>query len=90
MSAWMVYFSVGSSERIQLLGLQLPSVLVWMLGIVAIAMLAYGLTRALRPEAGTGAPRRREDAKREDWAPRRSSLPPRTPTQRPNAESLKP
>jgi amino acid transporter len=90
MSAWMVYFSVGSSERIGVLGLQLPSVLVWMLGIVAIAMLAYVLTRALRPEAGTGAPRRREDPNVESWVVRRSSLPPRTPEQRPNAESLKP
>jgi basic amino acid/polyamine antiporter, APA family len=79
MSAWMVYFSVGSSERIQLLGLSVPSVLVWMLGIVVISMLAYGLTRALRPEAGTGAPRRSEDPNVESWVVRRSSLPPRAP-----------
>jgi len=79
MSAWMVYFSVGSSQRVQLLGLPVPSVLLWMLGIVLIAMLAYAATRALRPDAGVGARRRREDSKREDWAPRRTSLTPPGP-----------
>jgi basic amino acid/polyamine antiporter, APA family len=79
MSVWMVYFSVRSSGRVDVLGLPIPSVLLWMLGIVVIAMLAFGVTRALRPHAGTGAPRRREDHKRESWAVQRSSLPPRAP-----------
>ena len=79
MSAWMVYFSVRSSARSVLFGLPLPSVLLWMLGIAVIAMLGYGVTRALRPDAGTGAPRRGQDPKREDWAGRRSSLRPPAP-----------
>lgn len=61
MSAWMLYFSVQSSTRVELAGIALPTVALWMLGIVAVAMSAYALTRTLRPEAGARAPRRAGD-----------------------------
>lgn len=79
MSAWMVYFSVRSSDRISLGGVGFPSVVLWMLGIVLVAMVAYILTRMVRPDAGVGERRRRTDPPREDWIVRRSSMRPPPP-----------
>jgi APA family basic amino acid/polyamine antiporter len=79
MVAWMVYFSVKTSERTNFLGLLVPSVVLWMLGIVAIAMAAYVVTRGLRPDAGVGAPKRGGDVTPDNWAIRRSSMRPPAP-----------
>jgi APA family basic amino acid/polyamine antiporter len=79
MVAWMVYFSVKSSEKTSFLGIGIPSVVLWMLGIVAIAMAAYAVTRGLRPDAGVGAPKRRDDVTPDNWAVRRSSMRPPAP-----------
>ena len=49
------------------------------LGIVAIAMAAYVVTRGLRPDAGVGAPKRRDDKTPDNWAVRRSSMRPPAP-----------
>ncbi len=61
MSGWMLYFSVQSSTRIVLLGLPVPTVVLWMIGIISVAMGAYALTLVVRPSAGTRAPRRAQD-----------------------------
>jgi amino acid transporter len=74
MSGWMVYFVVKTSSRVNLLGIGFPSVVLWMVGIVVIASIAYLITRSLRPDAGAAGRRRRTDRGREDWAQRRSSL----------------
>lgn len=58
MSAWMVYYAVSVS----------PSVLLWMLGIVVIALIGYVVTRKMDPLAGTRAKRRRGDNRTADYS----------------------
>ena len=79
MSAWMVIFAVRASRTIGVAGVELPTVILWMVGIVVVAMVAFALTRRVRPDAGAPKRRRETDRSTEDWAPRRrggSTLPP--------------
>ncbi|MBN2194462.1 MAG: APC family permease [Polyangiaceae bacterium] len=77
MSAWMVWFSIQSSKRVDVIGFGVPTVVLWMIGIFVVAMAAYGLTRALRPDAGAAAPRRNSDRSNEGFvAVRASMIPP--------------
>jgi len=48
MSGWMVYFAMQSSEKVTVVGTQVPSLALWMLGIVTAAMIAYSSTLAAR------------------------------------------
>lgn len=72
MSAWMVYYAIAASTTVEALGIAMPSVLLWMLGVIAVAILGYAFTHFLRPEAGRPANRRGEDAPAEDWTDRRT------------------
>ena len=51
MSGWMVYFAMQSSPKVSVLGTAVPSLATWMVVIVAVAMVAYASTRALRTPA---------------------------------------
>ena len=48
MSGWMVYFAMQSSEKVVVLGTELPSLALWMIAIVVVAMVAYTSTRAFK------------------------------------------
>jgi APA family basic amino acid/polyamine antiporter len=79
MSAWMVVFAVSASRTLRVAGMELPTVILWMLGIVVVAMIAFALTRRVRPEAGAHKRRRETDRSTDDWVPRRrggSTIPP--------------
>lgn len=49
MSAWMVYYAMGASRRVDVWGVGVPTLALWMAGIVGISMLGYVVTRALHP-----------------------------------------
>jgi APA family basic amino acid/polyamine antiporter len=76
MSGWMVWFSIQSSARVTVLGLPIPTVVLWMVGIVVIAVAAYALTRAVRPDAGVSAPRRASDKEKDRYVAVRTSMRP--------------
>ena len=48
MAAWMVYFAVKSSRTLDLGVVQMPTVILWMIGIVAAATAGFYATRTLR------------------------------------------
>ena len=48
MAAWMVYFAVQSSATVELAGVSVPTVILWMLGIAVAAGAGFYATRALR------------------------------------------
>lgn len=48
MSAWMVYFAVQSSNKVALAGFEVPTLILWMMGIVVAASVGYYTTRRLR------------------------------------------
>ena len=53
----MVYFAMQSSEKVVVLGVELPSLALWMIAIVVVAMVAYTSTRAFkRTPPATEAP----------------------------------
>lgn len=51
MAGWMFYFAVQASNTVQLGGLAMPTVILWIVGIVAVSMGAYGLTQRVRGES---------------------------------------
>jgi basic amino acid/polyamine antiporter, APA family len=51
MSAWMVGYAVRSSRTVAVVGLAVPSVLLWMVAVVAVAMVEFALTRRAPPAA---------------------------------------
>ncbi len=48
MSAWMVFFAIRSSATIGFLGIAIPTVVLWMIGIVVVAAAGYVATRSLQ------------------------------------------
>ena len=68
MSGWMVYHAVRTSKT----WLGVPTLVLWMMGIVAIAMVAYLVTRVLKPAAGAVGRRRSGDDPNVDWVERRA------------------
>ncbi|MBN1605765.1 MAG: APC family permease [Polyangiaceae bacterium] len=78
MAGWMVYFAVRASHTVQVAGFAVPTLALWMLAIVAMAMLGFYGTRVVRPDAGARQPRRASDRALEDGSERR-----RRPTTRP-------
>jgi APA family basic amino acid/polyamine antiporter len=78
MAGWMVYFAIEASRTVRVAGFAVPTLVLWMLAVVTMAMLGFLGTRVVRPDAGVHQRRRASDRPIEDWSARR-----RRPTTRP-------
>lgn len=54
MSGWMVYYAIDASTTVELAGRPVPTLVLWMAGIVIISIAGYVLTRRVRSEAEPG------------------------------------
>jgi len=72
MSVSMVFYAMQASETVRIAGLEIPTLALWMAGIVAVATIPYVVTRMVRPDAGAPRRRRSDDQDTTDWSARRS------------------
>ncbi|MGE0868479.1 MAG: APC family permease [Kofleriaceae bacterium] len=71
MSTAMVYSAMKSSPKVPVLGVAIPTVMLWIIGIVAISLIGFLVTRVFRPDAGRQRRRRRDDPESADFTDRR-------------------
>ena len=72
MSLWMVFYAMQSSDTVPVAGLEIPTLALWIGGIVSVATIAFVVTRMVRTEAAAPRRRRSDDQDTTDWSARRS------------------